>query len=773
MLKYKFRVRFLILIILMAGCCSACKKEIVELQTTDTTSIPTESTMSTAPDTTAESLESIEVLQYMQNGELQDTPAIRYSDPAYSILIPVAGWSMTDENGSLVLCSENEKAACIEISNMGDISLSKAQELFHSSEYDLLEDARGGLSGTDHTGEKYQQISFYPAEEGTYAVRYVFPMAQWEGIGYEIMAVCDSFSLFHPVSIAPEEQFTFPETEETQSTLPSQELQSAEDISNDDFVRIKEYIPSVEEMLYYATSDNFTGQIIYDFNEAYLRYGTVKKLSAASEELGKQGFGLIIWDGFRPVSAQNKLWEVCPDSNFVSSPKGYRAHCRGSAVDVTLYDLETGESVTMPSGFDDFTAAGDRDFTDCTEKQKKNATLLTDVMVRNGFKTINTEWWHFVDTEEYPIEENFYPSASSNWIAECNEFISLRKTPGGKDILARIPVGDKFTLKAWHGKYALVEYQGMEGYVLTSYIRPEVQPKLSTVTFCNPYSYDQMMADLTALSKKNNVSLSAIGKSEFGLNIPVLRIGPENAEYHILIHGGIHGREHMTSWLVTALADYWIAQNMISYPNVCLHVIPMVNPDGVAVSQTGELRDTQKQIYKRDRDQRFTESKESEYASLWKANGLGIDPNRNFPSGWETITSRTGPSAMKFRGSEPLCCSEAAALAAYTESYPFDATVSYHASGSVIYWEYGSKQPVNALSYDLGNQIESVTGYPLVGSKGVDGAGYKDWVMDELGIPSLTIEIGCGDCPLEDREGPSILSRNISVIPTIVKWLKH
>ena len=313
----------------------------------------------------------------------------------------------------------------------------------------------------------------------------------------------------------------------------------------------------------------------------------------------------------------------------------------------------------------------------------------------------------------------------------------------------------------------------MEGYVLTSYIRPEVQPKLSTVTFCNPYSYDQMMADLTALSKKKNVSLSAIGKSGFGLDIPVLRIGAEDAEYHILIRGGIHGREHMTSWLATALADYWIEQGMISYPNVYLHVIPMVNPDGVAVSQTGKLKDAQIEIYKRDLQQGYTENKESEYVSLWKGKGLGIDPNRNFPSGWETINSRTEPSAMKYRGNQSLCCSEAAALAAYTESYPFDATVIYYASGSIIYWEYGSKQPVNDLSYDLGKQIESVTGYPLVGSKEVDGAGYKDWAMDALEIPSLTIEIGCGDCPLTDREGSSILSRNISVIPTIVKWLKH
>lgn len=710
------------------------------------------------------------VLSFNQNGKIQDMVTDIYAETGYSVQIPREGWSQSGEGDCVTWTSEKSEGTFMEIRNLGDISLQNAQEQFLDSDYELLEDARGGLSGTDQKGENYQQISFYPAEEGIYAVRYVFPLTDWEGIGYEVMAVCDSFSVFHPVNLTPEEPLFFPESEETQSNLPAVKPQNTTGIQDEDFVKIKDYIPSVKERLYYATTENFTGQRIYDFNEAYLRYGTVKKLAAAAEELKKQGLGFLIWDGFRPVAAQNQLWEICPDTNYVSSPTGRRTHCRGMAVDLTLINLNTGELLPMPSGFDDFSPAGDRDFSDCTEEKAQNAEFLKEIMVKHGFETIHSEWWHFSDSIEYPIEESFDPTASSTWIAECNEFISLRKTPGGKEVLTKIPAGEKFTLKRWDGKYALVDYQGMEGYVLTSYIRPENHSQLSVVGFTDTYTYSQMMADLTVLSQNENVTLSSIGKSELGRKIPVLRIGAENADCHILIHGGIHGREHMTSWLVTALADYWIGHDILSCGDVCVHIIPMVNPDGVTISQIRKLGETQRQIYERDREQGYTKDSESEYAGLWKANGLGVDPNRNFPSGWENIAGRTEPSSMKYRGLEPFSCAEASALAKYTQQYSFDATISYHASGSIIYWEYGSKQPVNDLSHDLGKKIEAVTGYPLVGSQGVEGAGYKDWVMDELGIPSLTIEIGCGDCPLNDREAPSILARNLRVIPTVIDW---
>ena len=192
--------------------------------------------------------------------------------------------------------------------------------------------------------------------------------------------------------VAPTEAATLPEPEDSE------------------LVRVTDYIPLAREELAYATSGNFTGQQIYDFYNAYLRYGTVKKLAAVCEELEARGLGILIWDGFRPVSAQAALWEICPDPQYVSHPvTGNRAHCRGNAVDLTLIDLETGEKLQMPTGFDDFSALADRDYSDCPPEAAANAALLEEVMERHGFKGYSGEWWHFTDTDSYPVAEDFEP----------------------------------------------------------------------------------------------------------------------------------------------------------------------------------------------------------------------------------------------------------------------------------------------------------------------------------------------------------------------------
>ena len=179
---------------------------------------------------------------------------------------------------------------------------------------------------------------------------------------------------------------------------------------DEELVRVIDYLPSVREELAYATGDNFTGQQVYDFYNTYLRYGTVKKLAAVCAELEEQSLGILIWDGFRPVSAQAALWGICPDPKYVSHPvTGTRAHCRGNAVDLTLCDLETGERLEMPTGFDDFSALADRDYGDCTDVAAENARLLERIMKKHGFKPYSAEWWHYTDTDSYPVAEDFEP----------------------------------------------------------------------------------------------------------------------------------------------------------------------------------------------------------------------------------------------------------------------------------------------------------------------------------------------------------------------------
>ena len=194
--------------------------------------------------------------------------------------------------------------------------------------------------------------------------------------------------------------------------LPAPDPEPAEPVvepADTDFVRVADYIPDILIDLRYAGENNFTGGAIYEFSDAYLRYGTVKKLRTVQAALEEQGYGLLLWDAFRPVSAQFVLWEACPDGGYVSDPnRGFSSHSRGNTVDVTLV-LEDGSPVEMPTEFDDFSPLADRDYSDVPEAAASHARLLEDVMTDCGFKPYSGEWWHFSDTDSYPVEEDFVP----------------------------------------------------------------------------------------------------------------------------------------------------------------------------------------------------------------------------------------------------------------------------------------------------------------------------------------------------------------------------
>jgi D-alanyl-D-alanine dipeptidase len=182
--------------------------------------------------------------------------------------------------------------------------------------------------------------------------------------------------------------------EETEPELPEP--------ADTDFVRVLDYIPDAVVDLKYATADNFTGTVIYDFNEAYLRYGTVKKLAAAQEILKENGYRIKIWDAYRPFSAQQRLWEVCPNPTYVANPaNGMKAHNLGGTIDMTVVTLE-GNPVEMPTDFDDFSTRADRDYSDVSSTAAANATMLEQVMTACGFVGYSGEWWDYSDTTVYP-----------------------------------------------------------------------------------------------------------------------------------------------------------------------------------------------------------------------------------------------------------------------------------------------------------------------------------------------------------------------------------
>lgn len=190
--------------------------------------------------------------------------------------------------------------------------------------------------------------------------------------------------------------------EVTAQEIITQEITTEKEPEDDEYVIVKKYIPDIYVELRYATENNFTGVKIYDFTEAYLRYGTVKKLAQVQKELKQQGYSLKIWDAYRPFEAQQKLWEVYPDPNYVANPaNGMRRHNLGGTVDITMVAAD-GSVISMPTEFDDFSLKADRDYSDIEDEEAvKNVMILQNAMENNGFTGYQGEWWDYSDTVEY------------------------------------------------------------------------------------------------------------------------------------------------------------------------------------------------------------------------------------------------------------------------------------------------------------------------------------------------------------------------------------
>lgn len=190
--------------------------------------------------------------------------------------------------------------------------------------------------------------------------------------------------------------------EVTAQEIITQEITTEKEPEDDEYVLVNKYIPDIYVELMYATDNNFTGVRIYDFTDAYLRYGTVKKLANVQKELKEQGYSLKIWDAYRPFEAQQKLWEVYPDPNYVANPAdGMKKHNLGGTVDITMVAAD-GSIIPMPTEFDDFSLKADRNYSDIdNEEAVNNVMILQNTMENNGFTGYQGEWWDYSDMVEY------------------------------------------------------------------------------------------------------------------------------------------------------------------------------------------------------------------------------------------------------------------------------------------------------------------------------------------------------------------------------------
>jgi D-alanyl-D-alanine dipeptidase len=180
--------------------------------------------------------------------------------------------------------------------------------------------------------------------------------------------------------------------------------------------------PTIIHDIKYATTDNFTGKILYPSARCLLREPVAYRLLQAQRLLRSQGLGLKVFDCYRSVEVQKKMWAVVPDSNYVANPAvGGSRHNRGASVDVGLVDA-VGRELLMPSAFDEFSERSHLDYWSASAESLKNRQILQAVMKQAGFSPVMTEWWHFdaPDWRNYSlsnVDPQLIPSGAAQVLA--------------------------------------------------------------------------------------------------------------------------------------------------------------------------------------------------------------------------------------------------------------------------------------------------------------------------------------------------------------------
>ena len=166
----------------------------------------------------------------------------------------------------------------------------------------------------------------------------------------------------------------------------------------------------------YATGNNFVGRAVYPEARAFLQKPAAKALLKVHKKLGKQGLGLVIFDGYRPWTITKLFWDVVPEEKrkFVADPAKGSKHNRGCAVDLSVYDLKTGALLEMPSEYDEFTERASPDYKGGTERQRANRDMLRRLMENEGFTVNPNEWWHFdfKNWQDYAIYDISFAEAA-------------------------------------------------------------------------------------------------------------------------------------------------------------------------------------------------------------------------------------------------------------------------------------------------------------------------------------------------------------------------
>jgi len=170
--------------------------------------------------------------------------------------------------------------------------------------------------------------------------------------------------------------------------------------------------PTIDLDVRYASTNNFMNAVFYEDSRVFLQRPAADAVVRAHQALATHGYGLLIHDGYRPWYVTKMFWDATPthQREFVANPTSGSRHNRGAAVDLSLYDLLTGEPIEMPGSYDEFSHRSYWDYPGGTARQRWHRDLLRQVMESEGFTVNSGEWWHFDhrDWREYGIQNKVF-----------------------------------------------------------------------------------------------------------------------------------------------------------------------------------------------------------------------------------------------------------------------------------------------------------------------------------------------------------------------------
>ena len=185
------------------------------------------------------------------------------------------------------------------------------------------------------------------------------------------------------------------------------------EFKNSSFVKLNRVDSTFLFDMKYATSNNFLKEKVYDCDDCLLRLETAMQLVKANDSFKKLGLKIKLYDCYRPLEVQKKMWKIYPDKRYVANPKKGSNHNRGSAIDITLVDVK-GKELPMGTAFDFFGKKAHHSYKKLPKNVLENRKILKDLMEFNGFESITSEWWHYNLLKSYKYEISDFKTKCDN-----------------------------------------------------------------------------------------------------------------------------------------------------------------------------------------------------------------------------------------------------------------------------------------------------------------------------------------------------------------------